>query len=744
MSVICQCPSCKARYQIGEQFAGRTVKCRKCSTAIIVPTPAPPEIPSAPASYEAAPDERTNDEPTGGEPAGAAADDRVSIPGLSDVLPTGGRPHPTKKKKKKGFPAWLTTTIVAAAAAAVAAIGSAIYLASHPLPHGAATSAPAVAADAKGGGKTESKQVVPVLTIDWPENQRAGAELFVDDKKREIPPTGPIEIELPPSNEQYHFRLARRGFQPKTFARASGKDDQGYIVSQWEPVTRGFDWPQDFATAKKAAAEAHKNVLIFFDASDSKESSFASSRFAEAVALRKEFHERAESEYVCVYIDNPQESDAQGRVENAERNRELTKQFGIDVFPTVLVTDAGGRPFGVLEGYKINGINSFLELLDKWEGDGKRLFELLSKIDSEPKDNVSSILAGRLLDFLEINGLNRFYRDRVAELTARLPTSDGRPVTNELAEMWLRRFALASRNPDEAKTVVAQFDEWKKSRVFADHDMGAALHLDAAMILGRLGPDLYKEAAQKCKEGLDFNPHDPRVRGLLEQLSQYLTTGESGGMPVGSGTGFCVAEGNYVLTNHHVIDGAKKIKAHLNGDMARYAAKLIADNATGDMALLKIDLPAGKELAPLPLAAAGVAIGEDVCALGFPSVMSQNSTVTFTKGVVSTVPDSHDEEGYIGTDCKVNPGNSGGPLCNFSGCIAGIVSAKSHISSREDSYGLVIPADRLRAFLVEKLPRASRKLPALSADAANLKADELGKKVAPSVVYIETIEEMGE
>ena len=135
---------------------------------------------------------------------------------------------------------------------------------------------------------------------------------------------------------------------------------------------------------------------------------------------------------------------------------------------------------------------------------------------------------------------------------------------------------------------------------------------------------------------------------------------------------------------------------------------MIADNESGDMAILKIELPAGKRLAPIPLATTGVSTGEEVCVLGFPGVLSQKSTLTFTKGVVSNVPDPHDEEGFIATDCKVNPGNSGGPLCNFSGSIAGIVTRKSAINSREDSYGLVIP-DRPR----EEVPRGetSRRWP---------------------------------
>lgn len=137
MSVICQCPSCKAKYQIGEQYAGRTVKCRKCSTEMVVPAVAPPVISNVAAANEPAPDEPAPDEPAGA----IADDDAVSIPGLSDVLPKGSRPQHARKKKKKGLPAWLMTTIVAMIVATIVGIGSTIYLASQLKPHGAASKA---------------------------------------------------------------------------------------------------------------------------------------------------------------------------------------------------------------------------------------------------------------------------------------------------------------------------------------------------------------------------------------------------------------------------------------------------------------------------------------------------------------------------------------------------------------------------------------------------------------------------
>ena len=110
-----------------------------------------------------------------------------------------------------------------------------------------------------------------------------------------------------------------------------------------------------------------------------------------------------------------------------------------------------------------------------------------------------------------------------------------------------------------------KFDRWKKTKTFKDHDMAAKASHGRGLCPVRLGPEHRKEAAQKCKEGLAYEPKDPEVRSMLEQFGQILS-GKSGVFPAGSGTGFCVAQGNYVLTNHHVIAHAKEIKVHLNGD----------------------------------------------------------------------------------------------------------------------------------------------------------------------------------
>ena len=83
------------------------------------------------------------------------------------------------------------------------------------------------------------------------------------------------------------------------------------------------------------------------------------------------------NEYVCVYIDNPAKDEAKKKVRDLTRNKKLTSKFRITVFPTVVVTDADARPFGIMEDYTIGGVRAFLALMDKWKKDQTTLFALL-------------------------------------------------------------------------------------------------------------------------------------------------------------------------------------------------------------------------------------------------------------------------------------------------------------------------------------------------------------------------------
>lgn len=847
MSVVCQCPSCKAKYQVGDQYAGHTIKCPKCSAAVVVaavaqatnPIAAAPKISSSGSTSQAGPapfaskaelpkaravslakDPPAESAPTassaakisravalppaelaaedqdadtsppadddlgflndlppvttshaaskgsagsqhhagpkarpapvggdeefgGGGSSGDIVGDLAAISSLAASSPKGAAPH-RLKKKKQDIPPWLIPTVAGVGAVVIVGIALTVYLTSGSKTKGGTTASTATTSDGKtSAAKATPGPKGPVLTIEWPDSQRAGASYTVNGVRTEVPPTGTITIPLAPSTEQYHFRFQRPGFKPQEFNRVVQEDDKK-VLAEWELLERkGLGWQQDFDAAQQKAASEHKNVMILFDASDVKESSFASSRFKDAVFKRKEFRDQAEKEYVCVYIDNPKNTEAQDEVEDAGRNAEVTKKFGITVFPTVVVTDSKGRPFGLLEGYKISGINAFLPLMEKWATDSKHFFALLAKFDAMLKDtSPNAELAGEVLDFLELSELDRFYNHTIKKAMACLPKGEGRPVTKDAADRWKLWFMLASRNSDMAKKTVDKFDRWKKTRTFKDREVEAELYLIAASVLARL--ELRKEAAEKCKEGLALQPRNPMVRALLDQANRFLSVepGQPVLMPVGSGTGYCIADGNYLLTNHHVIRGAKQINVRLNGETEMYPAKLIADNESGDMTILKLDLPAGRKLVPIPLLANELKIGERVCALGWPGLMSHNITLTFTQGVVSTLPPPDDEEAFIVTDCTVNPGNSGGPLCSVRGAVAGMVTRKSQITSHESSYGMAIPVGRLRKFLAEKLPHDAHMPPAAGAQSANMELSDVAEKVKPSVVYIENIQEV--
>mgnify|MGYP000916262174 CR=1 FL=1 len=158
-------------------------------------------------------------------------------------------------------------------------------------------------------------------------------------------------------------------------------------------------------------------------------------------------------------------------------------------------------------------------------------------------------------------------------------------------------------------------------------------------------------------------------------------------VPRGVGSGFIVSADGYVLTNHHVVDGAEQIYVTLSDDR-EFTGKLIGSDQRTDVALVKI------EATGLPHVEIGdsskLRVGEWVVAIGSP--FGLNNTVT--AGIVSAKSrDTGDYLPFIQTDVAVNPGNSGGPLLNMRGQVVGI---NSQIYSRTGGFmgiSFAIPID---------------------------------------------------
>lgn len=164
---------------------------------------------------------------------------------------------------------------------------------------------------------------------------------------------------------------------------------------------------------------------------------------------------------------------------------------------------------------------------------------------------------------------------------------------------------------------------------------------------------------------------------------------------VESGSGVIIDSDGFIVTNHHVIEGADKVTVLIPGK-GRYDAEVVGEDILTDLALLKID---ESGLTEMPLGDSSQArVGGTVMAIGNPLGYFQQ---TVTAGIISALdrqvrfPGSGYAYTFIQTDALVNPGNSGGPLVNLQGEIIGINTAKISLMGVE-GIGLAIPSSTVK------------------------------------------------
>ena len=174
-----------------------------------------------------------------------------------------------------------------------------------------------------------------------------------------------------------------------------------------------------------------------------------------------------------------------------------------------------------------------------------------------------------------------------------------------------------------------------------------------------------------------------------------------------TGTGFIVLPDGYIVTNHHVIDGARRVFVRLF-DGREYEAKIVGEDALSDIAVVRIDET------NLPTASLGdsdqIRVGEWVLAIGNP--MGHSLMFSVTAGIVSatdrsmSVPNSSGSvQEFIQTDAVANSGNSGGPLVDLHGRIVGMNSAIASLSGNYEGYTLAIPANLILPVVSELIER---------------------------------------
>lgn len=169
---------------------------------------------------------------------------------------------------------------------------------------------------------------------------------------------------------------------------------------------------------------------------------------------------------------------------------------------------------------------------------------------------------------------------------------------------------------------------------------------------------------------------------------------ESGG---GAGTGIIMTSDGYIATNHHVIEGATKIKVTFYDGSVLYA-ETVGSSEMDDLAVIKVD---GTALLAATFAHSDDCyVGQTVYAIGTPA--GSDFGWTTTRGIISykdrEVKIYDDTDGtlqkklrLLQTDANVNPGNSGGPLVNTKGEVVGVVSMK--LADGYEGIGFAIPSD---------------------------------------------------
>ncbi len=195
--------------------------------------------------------------------------------------------------------------------------------------------------------------------------------------------------------------------------------------------------------------------------------------------------------------------------------------------------------------------------------------------------------------------------------------------------------------------------------------------------------------------------NDPRFRFFFGDQFEDSAPQQSSSL----GSGVIVSHDGYILTNHHVIEGADQIEVAL-ADGRNAKGHIIGSDPETDLAVIKIDLANN-----LPAITFGQAeksrVGDIVLAIGNPFGVGQ----TVTMGIVSALKRNHlglnTFENFIQTDAAINPGNSGGALVDVNGNLIGINSAIYSPNGGSLGIGFAIPVSTAKKIMEQIIQSGS-------------------------------------
>ncbi len=229
----------------------------------------------------------------------------------------------------------------------------------------------------------------------------------------------------------------------------------------------------------------------------------------------------------------------------------------------------------------------------------------------------------------------------------------------------------------------------------AEDDLLSALEARLQQIYKEVNPSVVNiqitQNAASAMPGLPFG-HESIPEGTVPELPQ---------MPLqGVGSGFVWDGEGHIVTNNHVVDGAEKIRVTFHDDTT-VLAEVVGTDPHSDLAVLKVDVPAGL-LRPVTLAdSTAVKVGEIAFAIGNPFGLEGTMTVGFISALGRSLPVSSGARMFvpsytipdiIQTDAPINPGNSGGVLVDDLAQVIGVPTAIESPVGANAGIGFAVPS----------------------------------------------------
>ncbi len=177
----------------------------------------------------------------------------------------------------------------------------------------------------------------------------------------------------------------------------------------------------------------------------------------------------------------------------------------------------------------------------------------------------------------------------------------------------------------------------------------------------------------------------------IKMIKLFPTTEDMQKFSPTSGTGFAISSDGYIVTNHHVINGATNIKVRgVNGDFSKtFKAKIIVEDKNNDLAIIKIDDISFSALRTIPylIQRKSCDVGCSIYCMGYPLRATMGDEVKLTNGIISSNSGFKGDITTYQITAPVQPGNSGGPLFDDKGNLIGIINAK-HLGAENVSYAI--------------------------------------------------------